>query len=207
MITFTDFQPKIENRSLLSPLTEQIASAQFVVLSGPSGSGKSRFIETILDSHLPRAGEVVTDSPVVSVPQSLDLCRSSTAKDNVATARIDELSIWRANFRFNEEQQESALHWLQTLGFKAPEKQVFQLSGGEQQRVALARLLNSKRKIWLLDEPVSQLDDQAAYDCLAVVKSEAKKRNATVLCVLHQEKIAQALADRVFHWADEWRLS
>jgi len=160
-----------------------------------------------MDPLLPREGNVFMDSPVVSIPQSLDLCRSATAKENVATARIDELSIWRSKIRFDKEQQESAIHWLQTLGFKAAEKQIFQLSGGEQQRVALARLLNSKRKIWLLDEPVSQLDDQAAFECLAVAKSEAKKRNATVLCVLHQEKIAQALADRVFHWDEKWRLS
>lgn len=200
MIDLQDFQPRLGERRLLSPLSISIGPGTFAVLTGASGAGKSRLIETLSGDPLPYDGDFSLKEPAVSVPQSLDLCKALTAAENVATARVGEASLRRSLLGFSEGELAEARRVLRHLGLDETEKATSLLSGGELQRVALGRLLRSKRRIWFLDEPVSQLDDPSAVECMLKVKNEARDRGAAVLCVLHQEKVARAVADRLLHW-------
>ncbi|NJK92211.1 MAG: ATP-binding cassette domain-containing protein [Blastochloris sp.] len=72
---------------------------------------------------------------------------------------------------------------------------VAEVSGGEQQRTALARALFQKPEILLADEPISQLDQKLTHQVLTRLKNYVTEQNATVICVLHDPALVQIYAD------------
>ena len=70
-------------------------------------------------------------------------------------------------------------------------------SGGQAQRVGVARALIARPQLLLADEPVANLDPQTAKDVLSLIVEETRKNGATVVCALHQLDLAAAFADRV----------
>lgn len=205
MISFQAFQPKVGDRPLLSPLTDAVQPGSFTVLSAPSGAGKSRFLETLIHSMKDYDGEYVLAGDIAAIPQSLDLCRALSAEDNVASARLPEVPWWRSLWGVPKRIRTEARETLREMGLTETEKITSLLSGGEQQRVAMARLLMSDRPVWILDEPISQLDERAGRACIERIKQHARARNAAVLCVLHQDSIARSVADRILRWDGQWQ--
>lgn len=205
LVEFKEFQPVIDQRALLSPLSLQIQPGEFVVIAARSGSGKTRLLETVGNHKLEHKGAVIVRAETVTVPQSLDLCLSLTGEENAALASLASVSSFRSLFGLDSMAIARAREHLAALGVTCPSQSVGLMSGGEQQRVALARLLLSPRTVWLIDEPVSQLDDEVALHCLRHVKREAQARNAAVLCALHQLHLAPTVADRVLIWEGQWK--
>jgi phosphonate transport system ATP-binding protein len=204
VIHFDSFQPFIGETPLLAPLNFRIKKGEFCVLTGASGAGKTRLLETIANSRLSHGGAVTLDARVITSTQSLALCPSLDAVATVSASQLENLSVLSTLFGFSAEIRGAALKHLQSLGFAAdPTQAVGLLSGGERQRIALARVMNSSRKIWLLDEPVSQLDAESSFLVLSRLKSAAQERGAAVLCVLHQQQLAEAIADSRLHWSGQ----
>ena len=76
-------------------------------------------------------------------------------------------------------------------------RRVGELSGGQQQRVGIARAFMSDPMVILADEPVASLDPKTSRDIMTLLRGQARERNATVLCSLHQMDLAMEFADRV----------
>lgn len=206
VLEFNQFQPIIGDKKLLSPLSFSAREGEFIILTAPSGAGKTRLFEIISDRAQGHEGHFKIQSSTAIIPQSLDLVRQSSALDNVLTGALSRYSSLRTLLGFPRHEQKQAKDYLKNFGFIHFEKSVFELSGGEQQRIAMARLLMTTSKLWLVDEPVSHLDDQAALQCLMYLKKVAKERNITVLCVLHQNQLIDALGDRHLHWDQQWTI-
>ena len=179
---------------------------ELVVLHGVSGSGKTTLLNLVGALDVPSAGAVVVDGALISgmserqraqfraakvgfVFQFYNLLPTLTARENVEAA-LELLPLTRATMR------ERAEHYLSALGLGSKtEKFPAQLSGGEQQRVGIARALAKHPALVLADEPTGNLDEHAGAHVLRLLRGLADDGRAIVL-VTH-EPAAAGIADRV----------
>jgi len=190
----------------LRGVSVEIAAGESVAITGPSGSGKSTLMLCLAGILRPEAGEVYYDEQRLDrlgeaertrlrrremgiVLQFGQLVPELTAVQNVALPlllqRHDRTSARRA-----------ALSWLERLGADDLADQVpAELSGGQAQRVAVARALVTGPKVVFADEPTGSLDTVAGESVLGELLSAVRDTGATLVMVTHENRVA-ATADR-----------
>jgi ABC-type Fe3+/spermidine/putrescine transport system ATPase subunit len=180
-----------------------VMPGEFLVLVGPSGSGKSTLLRLIGGFERPDSGRVlidgidVTSAPPASRPtsmvfQRLALFPHMTVADNITfPLRLKRADRAVVADRLAEMMQ--LMHLRSDYGRRYPS----QLSGGEQQRVALARSMISSPRILLLDEPLSALDVKLRKDLQAELRALHRLLGVTFIHVTHDLEEAMILADRV----------
>jgi ABC-type lipoprotein export system ATPase subunit len=182
----------------------EVEQGEFVRISGPSGSGKTTLLNLIAGLDRPDQGEVVVaglDIARLSVSraseyrarqvgvifQSYNLLPQLTALENVLLPMIAS----------GQPDQSRARELLDLVGLAdRSDHNPAQLSGGEQQRVAVARALANDPTLVLADEPTGNLDDQSAQGVMGLLTSAVRERGSTLLLVTHERDTAQT-ADRV----------
>jgi NitT/TauT family transport system ATP-binding protein len=186
----------VESVSFAIPYEEQ---GEFVVMLGPSGCGKSTILNLIAGLMMPDAGEVrvfgeSVDGPnpkSVTVPQAYTCFPWLTALGNVEFG----LSI---EGKPKAERRRRALEYLNKVGLgDRPEAYPKQLSGGMQQRVAIARTLAMKPPIVLMDEPFGALDAQTRIEMQQMLLELWAEEKNLILFITHDITEALLLADRV----------
>lgn len=191
---------------VLRDVSMTVAPGERVVVCGPSGSGKSTVIRCInrLEKHekgrIEVDGITLTDNTraldairreVGMVFQSFNLFPHLTILENCTLAPIGVRKMPKA------QAEELAMDYLRRV--KIPEqakKYPAQLSGGQQQQVAIARALCMTPKIMLFDEPTSALDPEMIKEVLDVMVNLAET-GMTMMCVTHEMGFARQVADRV----------
>lgn len=182
-----------------------VRPGETVALLGPSGCGKSTLLSIVAGLQRPTSGQVLVgrdDVTAMTVPELLSLRSNrlgmivqnpgrsllpyATPEENIAFAQRGANPSRRGELP-------GAAELLDELGLSALSGQrVHAMSGGEQQRVAVAVALSSSPGLLLADEPTSQLDD-ANRDALVALLSQANSRyGTTVVTVTHDEEVAQA---------------
>lgn len=193
----------------LHALDLTIRTGEQVALIGPSGAGKTTLLSTLACAHKPAEGELeifgqdpwqLTQaerhrlrSRLFLAPQAPPLPPRQRVVTAVLAARLPHWSLWQALASLVRPQDPDAAHAALSrfsLGDKLYAR-VDRLSGGERQRCGLARLLLSDAEALLVDEPISALDPALARHTLATLRQEASKRNATLVCSLHQVELAR----------------
>jgi len=190
----------------LKNVTVKIDKGEFVFIIGASGSGKSTFLKLIMHEETPTEGEVyvngysVHNMPKSEVPylrrslgivfQDFRLLPNKTAYDNVAFA----MQIVEALPREIRRQVPLALG-LVGLSKKA-KAYPNQLSGGEQQRVALDRALVNNPAVLIADEPTGNLDPKTSMEIMELL-DEINQRGTTVIVATHEKSIVDAMKKRV----------
>lgn len=175
-----------------------IKKGEFVVILGPSGAGKSTLLNLIGGMDIPTSGSICVDGQELSkytenqlseyraqnvgfIFQFYNILPTLTVKENVAL--IQDIAP----------QAQDAEKMLEQVGLKAHMHQFpNQLSGGEQQRVSIARAIAKNPKLLLCDEPTGALDSKTGTDILKLLKAQEE----TVVIVTHNALIAD-IADRV----------
>lgn len=191
---------QINGRWIFRNLNLEFRPGEFSVLRGKSGSGKTSLLRVLSGSYAPSEGRLCAIPPKSLSLIFQDLCLSPqlSALTNVMTGRLSWLGWWRFLFGFNSRWAGEAFQLLESLGLR---DQVLQatgsLSGGEKQRVAVARGLFQDAPIILADEPVSSMDCKMASCVLERLKSEAVNKNKIVICALHQDHLIDSFADQV----------
>lgn len=180
----------------------QVADSELVVLVGPSGCGKSTLLrmvaglESISAGTLTIGGRIVNDVPpkdrdVAMVFQSYALYPHMTVADNLAFGlRLRGVPIDVVRRRVRES---AALLGLDELLDRRPRH----LSGGQRQRVALGRALVRQPKVFLLDEPLSNLDAKLRLSMRAEIARLHRRLNTTMLYVTHDQIEAMTLGQRI----------
>jgi general L-amino acid transport system ATP-binding protein len=206
-IVFNDvhkwYTPEFE---VLKGINHRIRKGEVSVIIGPSGSGKSTFIRTINALEEYQQGEIIVDGILLDhnikhinavknksgmVFQQFNLFPHLTILHNITLA-----PVWVLRMR-RDEAEARAMELLARVGVEGHAlKYPNQLSGGEQQRVAIARSLAMNPEIMLFDEPTSALDAEMIKEVLDVM-SELADRNMTLLVVTHELGFAKAVADTV----------
>ncbi len=207
MVKFTNVTKKYSNGTLaLSKVNISIAKGEFVFIVGQSGSGKTTLIKLILKEENPTEGEILVNGYEVSsmnrkeVPylrrslgvvfQDFRLLLDKTVYENVAFA----MQITEALPKEIRRQVPMALA-LVGLSRKA-DMYPAQLSGGEQQRIALARAIVNNPALLIADEPTGNLDPDTAWEIMKLL-TEINHRGTTVIVATHEKGIVDALKKRV----------
>ncbi len=180
----------------------QIDSGKFLVLLGPSGCGKTTVIKSIAGLIDPTEGEIYIDENLINklppkdrdvamVFQSYALYPHMSVYDNIAfTLKMRKLS--KNDIKNQVENTASLLELTQFLKRKPKE-----LSGGQMQRVALARALVRKPKLFLMDEPLSNLDAKLRMQMRTEIKKLQKKIGITTIYITHDQIEAMSMADQI----------
>ncbi len=190
-----------------------IERGEFAALLGPSGSGKSTLLNLLAGLDHLSAGSIVVagrdlstmDSEALAryrrlavgmIFQSFNLVPTMTLADNI------ELPL-----RFAEtprsQRRERVLELLTSVGLvhRASHKPT-ELSGGEQQRAAIARALANRPGLLLADEPTGNLDSRNGHEVMTLIRELNEKMNVTVLMVTHDPALAARYARKSLHMAD-----
>jgi phosphonate transport system ATP-binding protein len=186
---------------------------EFTVLLGPSGAGKSTLLKCLNVLVPPSTGKITSDDlgeiksrttvrehrrQTAMIFQQHQLIARYTAFDNVLIGRIGYHSALRSLFPLPQKDKVFALACLERVGLleKALQR-IDRLSGGEQQRVGIARALAQQPRSILADEPVASLDPATAIDVLTLLQRICKEQSLTTIVSLHQVDLAKRYADRV----------
>jgi NitT/TauT family transport system ATP-binding protein len=183
----------------LMPTSLTVADNDFITILGPSGCGKSTLLRIIAGLDTPTTGRVLLDGEPVTGPgadrgmvfQSYTLFPWLTIRQNVCFG-LRERGMSAAR------QDEIARHWLDKVGLGGFEHHYPKmLSGGMQQRTAIARALANDPKILLLDEPFGALDNQTRSLMQELLLTIWESERKTVLFVTHDIEEAIFMANRV----------
>jgi len=190
----------------------QIAAGEFVAIVGPSGSGKSTLFNILGGLTPPTSGTVLIDgrdlvkmseadrtqlrkTTVGFVFQKYNLLPTLTGADNIEIAR----HIAGKNGRERDPQFEETLKLLGIASRLNHKPRA--LSGGEQQRIAIARALVNHPALLLADEPTGKLDTENSIAVLSVLQGLNKRLGQTILMITHNPEAA-AFADRIVTMRD-----
>jgi ABC-type lipoprotein export system ATPase subunit len=190
-----------------------VSKGEFVALLGSSGSGKSSVLNLIAGLDHPTAGSVVIQGrdlarlsredlaqyrlhTVGMVFQSFNLIASMTIAENVELPmRFAEVDRGKRN--------ELARQALMQVGLQARmNHRPSELSGGEQQRAALARALINRPQLLLADEPTGNLDSRTGTEIMNMVRDFNQQLGMTVVMVTHERVLAERYAQRMIFLAD-----
>lgn len=186
----------------LDTLNLTVADKEFVTLVGPSGCGKSTTLNITAGLEDPSGGELSIDGRMVNaVPpgdrdiamvfQSYALYPHKTVRDNIGFG----LKVRRMEKREIEKRVQEAA---QLLGIAdLLDRKPRELSGGQRQRVALGRAITRNPKVFLLDEPLSNLDAKLRVQMRAELKLLFERVQGTVIYVTHDQAEAMTMSDRV----------
>jgi iron complex transport system ATP-binding protein len=167
-----------------------------VALIGPNGAGKSTLLKVLAGLLVPQNGRVqhagLTRGDIAYLAQSGPLPGEFSGRALVELGRVPRTGLFRSPGEADERAVLGALTRTQSLGFS--ERRLRELSGGEQQRLALARALAQEPRLLLLDEPTLHLDLRHQAALLQTLRAEAE-RGVGVVVVLHDLSLA-ARADR-----------
>lgn len=208
MITFNSAALRYPNRdiSALQDVSFHVDPGEFVFLTGASGSGKSSILRLILAEYRPTAGQVLVDGVNIKtlknrrVPkfrrrigmvfQDFRLLPKKTVAENVAFA----LQVTGASSKRIREKVPQTLEMvgLAGLGNRMP----YEISGGEQQRVCLARAIVNEPTLLLADEPTGNLDPEISMEIVKLFV-EIGRRGTTIVMATHDSGIVNQLRRRV----------
>jgi multiple sugar transport system ATP-binding protein len=199
-------EKRIGDTTILHPLTLTVRDAEFFVLVGPSGCGKSTLLHLLAGLDQPTSGRILFDGvdvtdleprerDVALVFQSYALYPHMTVRENlsfplrVATRakRLDRMRIE------SEVRRVAEFLGLESLLDRHPRE----LSGGQRQRVALGRALIRKPRLFLLDEPLSNLDAQLRASMRMELRRLHEELKVTTVYVTHDQTEAMTMGDRL----------
>lgn len=212
MISFQNVSKAYANGTrALNNITVKIPRGDFVFLVGPSGAGKSTFLKLVYRREVPNQGQILIDGrnieqlPEEKVPylrrnvgvvfQDFKLLNNRTVFENVAYAlRVTEIPEASIRARVEDE--------LDLVGLlHKKDCYPWELSGGEEQRVNIARALVGEPAILLTDEPTANLDPEIARDILALFQA-INNRGTTVVVATHNDTLVNSLRKRVLALKD-----
>ncbi len=201
-VKLVNLTKKFGNVTALDNLNLEVGKGEFVALLGPSGCGKSTTLYLIAGIYKPTSGYIYFDDKIVNdlepkdrnvgmVFQNYALYPHMTVYDNIAfSLKIKKYPKQEIDRRVREVAK--MLH-IENLLDRKPA----QLSGGQQQRVALARAIVKEPNIFLMDEPLSNLDAKLRIEMRTELKRLQSELKVTTIYVTHDQMEAMTMADRI----------
>ena len=203
MITAKNIKKKYNDQEVLRGIDLKIDKNEFVVILGASGSGKSTLLNILSGLEKSDSGEVVYDNESISDYSEKQLTKFRKDKIGFVFQQyylLNNLTVEQnvkvgANLANNKEY----IDIIKDLGLEDKlSKYPNELSGGEQQRVSIARALAKKPTVLFLDEPTGALDEETGRKILEYLLKLKDKSHFTMIMVTHNENIAE-LANKIIH--------
>ncbi len=209
MLEIKNLSKRFGDQQVLDHINLKIEKGKVFVIIGPSGTGKSTLLRCINALERPEKGTIQLENQIFDyenlsksdiqalrtntsmVFQNSNLYRNKTAFGNVTTPLILVKKLQKS------EAEKVGLEYLEKVGtLEKNDAYPETLSGGEKQRVGIARALAVNPDIILFDEPTSALDPELVSEVLDVIK-ELARQHTTMLIVTHEMKFARNVADEV----------
>lgn len=195
-----------DSNPVLDSVSFEIAPSKLVTIVGPNGSGKSTLIKCINRIVSPQGGSILIDRREVAkmtrmevarylsyVPQSSVRIFPTNVFDTILMGRRPHIG-WLGS----ERDEEKVWDVLQLLNIERLAMNNFsELSGGQQQKVLIARALVQEAEVMLLDEPTSNLDIWHQLDVMNIIRDVVKKKEITAIMALHDLNLASYYSDRI----------
>ncbi|MBP5400836.1 MAG: ABC transporter ATP-binding protein [Bacteroidales bacterium] len=207
MLSINNLTFSYDKKPVLDGLTFEVPAGDFCAVIGPNGSGKSTLLKAV-SGLLPEAavrtavsvdGQPLADytplelaRKVAYVPQRVDIVFDFTVFDTVMMGRHPHQSRWETGTPHDREVVTEMLDKTGVLALK--DRMLSQLSGGEVQRVMIARAMAQQTPILLLDEPLSNLDVTHKFEVMRLLRTLNRDQNVTVLIVVHDFAFAKQFA-------------
>jgi len=207
LIAARDLTVAVPGRVLVEQLSCAIGPGEFIALLGGNGTGKSLLLRTLACLRPPNAGSLQLDGRPVDtltrrqiavllgfLPQDPDAPPQGSLQDSVLLGRFAHLGFWESTTAADIGRAARALA---AVGLTSlAQREIATLSGGEQRRAAIARLLVQAPSIYLLDEPTNHLDPAQQLGILQELRA-LTRGGAAVIASLHDPNLALRFADRV----------
>ncbi len=212
IVRLEDVSKRYNGVAAVAALSLEIQEGERVAVLGPSGSGKTTLLHLIAGIEQPSEGRIrLAGQPLSSMSagtklaqlvgmmhQQLDLVPHLSVKHNVQAGRLGRWSLWKSLVSLvSLREREMVERALERVGI--PEKlheRTSHLSGGEQQRVAMARLLAQQSRVVLADEPVASLDPARAEDLMQLLTSIVAESNKTLIASVHSTHLTRTYFSR-----------
>ena len=201
-LTIERLNVSFDGRDVLHNLDLKLSSDEIVVILGPSGCGKTTLLRTIAGLQKQDSGTIsLLDEPIHN-----RLCEQRGIgmlfQRPVLFPFKDVLgNILFAYKKKNLQNMDDVHSVMNEMGLVGKEQQSIEtLSGGEAQRVVLARILLTEPKLLLLDEPLSALDVDLRRKIALEIRSILKSRSIPAIHVTHDPAEAELIGDRILHW-------
>ena len=191
-------------KETLTDVSLEVMAGDFMSILGPSGSGKSTLLRIIAGLERQSLGriwinnEIISDENYHMPPEKRNL--GLVVQDKSLFPHLDVLSNVAFGIRKKNVKNDIAKELLRLFRIEGCEKKFpNELSGGEQQRVALARSLAPEPQILLMDEPFNALDDDLKNDLHRETKNIIKEKEMTVLMVTHDKAESQIFSNKIIN--------
>lgn len=201
MISWNGVEVSYGGRTVLGPVSVDVADGEWVGLIGPNGAGKSTLLKTAV-GVAPHRGRVSLDGyerrrglDIAWMPQRPQMPDDMGVADYVMLGRTPHLGYLAAESPHDVETVRLALEKLDLVDFAR--RPLGTLSGGEAQRALLARALAQEAPVLLLDEPTASLDVGHAVEVLDVIDELRSQEGLTVVSAAHDLTLAGRYADRL----------
>ncbi len=208
MIQLLNINKKFGEKKVLSNISLSIKKNEFVCITGESGVGKTTLLNIIGLLMKPDSGEIrlngnnkfskkdilrLRQNYFGFVFQDFLLLSDKTVEENILISNYNRKEIDKRNIH----------EIMNKVGLDSSylQKKVYCLSGGEQQKVAIARMMLKQYEVVLADEPTGNLDFQNKMDVIKIFK-ELKDKGKTIICVTHDKDVADS-ADRIINLVRE----
>ena len=186
----------------ISNLNLTISEGEYFILSGPNGAGKSILLKLICGVYKPQSGEIVVQGKNVT---NLEIWKRNVGYIPQNSLLFPHMDVFK-NVEYGlkmrnipkKERRDRVYEILNILGIqKLSDRKIYGLSGGENQKVNLARALVYKPSVLLMDEPLSAIDENIRESLCHEIKSIQRKTRVTTIHVSHNKQEADLVADRI----------
>src|SRR3989344_6316444 len=209
MLLFENVTKKYGDTLVLDNVDLEVGPGEFIFLTGPSGAGKTTLLRLILKDEEADSGKILIDSQDISkvrksdlykirrkvgfVFQDFRLLHTKNSFDNVAIS-------FEIKGKDRKQIEDLVPKALAAVGLESKQKNFpWQLSGGEKQRLAIARALALDPKIIVADEPTGNLDGATSWEIISLLNDINKKEGTTILVATHNSDVINNLKKRVIH--------
>ena len=199
------------SRPVLKDICLELPPAEMLGVVGPNGAGKSTIIRCLNNILAPRKGTILLDGEEIKkmcrldiakkigyVPQSTAQVFSATVFDTVLMGRRPHLS-WQSG----KKDEKIVLDTLEMLNIiEIAMSDINELSGGQQQKVFIARALAQEPEVLLLDEPTSNLDIRHQLEVMNIIQNLVREKGIAVVMAIHDLNLASRYAEKVIMMHD-----
>lgn len=198
---------KYKSCEALRGVTFEIRSSEFLGVVGPNGSGKSTLLKCINKILIPKQGEVLLDGRKVKDMKQREVARTFGYVPQNTYAGFDKPMVFdivlmgrrpHANWHYSAMDIEKVWKVLSKLGISNLAMRKFdELSGGQQQKVLIARALAQEAKVLLLDEPTNNLDIKHQLEVLNLLKNLVTTSDLSAIAAIHDLNLASVYCDKI----------